>query len=606
MHATTINLLATILALRSPSGAPGPSCPPAPVPAPGSLGAQEDADHDRPGELLALLRHPLPARLDRVPLFAPDDVRPELPFSVRIGARLLRTDLEDVEEHRPGTAVFAPASTGELRVVAGGVVQEVTLGERTVRLTLSGFDVATLRAGHDLAEPVGTLSAARPAPHAEPALAELGYLPGPHLLLRIEGLFPDDEDGRRRFEEFARARLLPALARAPSPRPAERPPRWPAPSERTLRGYVEAERRSRPPVPPEPPAAPDLGFFVVAGGRERRVAQRGPVFERLLRRLLDGLRWPLPEAPGLSRFAGGDDGFGRDDYFEHRALDLGSRMRDASGAFFVWPAGTPVFPLHVELKGLSGKIETIEGDHRLRVSVAAHHVRAGAGKDGSIGSLEPFDASIPLGGWRTSDPYLRLLGVPKGNHLHVVLRGLREEEGIDARRGIMKETVLPAWLRAPCASPHASSVPIPVPPPGEGISEDHDPRGAALLRAQLRLLKRQLRTIARGAGRSGVLQEQLPLLDTPAGSDGDWRAVLEVPEPRSPFAGDGEDPPRWPLVRTVRAVAAGRFLAVELTVRDLGHGPAGRTRLLEVELSGAIPEGGAWMRAHLLPALSGR
>jgi hypothetical protein len=357
----------------------------------------------------------------------------------------------------------------------------------------------------------------------------------------------------------------------------------------------------------ESPLPPELGFFRVAAGRELAVPQHGAVFEELLARFLAELRWPLPDWPGLQRFAGEDDRFARHGYFQHLAVDLGSRLVDENGDFHVLPAWTMTQPAHAELRHHAGAVTVRGSDHLLRVGLASHHVDADD-QLGRLGRLEPFAPDLPLGGWRTSDPYLRLLGAPKGNHVHLVVRGLFEDQP-ERRTELMNWRLLPALLAAPGRGVDPAATPLPVPPPGDGADEKRDPRGAAILRAQLWQLRRQLQPLL-VAGNAEVIT--LPRLDSAGPWLLEWRVepgtVVQPPVRGAPGGSLPERlaPQSWRQV--VTPVAASRVLEVVLLTEgvlaeaDTWRCPSGRLRVV---VEGRVPHGAAWLCAYAAPVWRG-
>jgi hypothetical protein len=463
-------------------------------------------------------------------------------------------------------------------------------------------------------EPIGRLSARPAAPGVEPPLAALGYLPGPHVLLRIDGLFPDDVAGRAAFREFVRWRLFRELARSPMPRPLARAP-WPVWTlARCLRAGLDGDERGPPRHPaPEGPADERLGFFEIVDGREEWRPQEGPAFERVLERFLAGLRWPLPDVPGLERFMGPeDDGFGPRGHSMHYGLDLGTRLVDREGRFHVWPDGGPVHPLHEALSGRPvvglfpvWDLEVAEGSHRLRLQLHAGHVEGVPGREGALRF-----STLPLKTWGggtfvTLDPWLRLIGAPKGNHVHANVRGLFEADP-GRREHFMQHVVRPRWLAAPGPGAAAEVRPLPPPPPGESLEDREDPRGAAIARALVRLLTRRIGPLRpMGEGLSPA-RDGLPALDAAAPP---WtlRFAVEGPEPLCPpFRGVPIEEDGAGLGQRIAVEAGGRRLEVELRLRGLAlrHGalfcPDGA---LEIAVHGPIPLGAAWVRYLLAPKL---
>ncbi len=154
---------------------------------------------------------------------------------------------------------------------------------------------------------------------------------------------------------------------------------------------------------------------------------------KLLGDFVAGLVTPLPRLPrGARSTLRLDDTFGRDGLDDHDAIDLGSWIELTPGNFGYWPAGTPVRCPHQDGKpwrrprqgARSWIVEVTSPAYEpycLRVLLAAYHL-----SDDDPPRLAAVEPGQPGGGWTSSEPLMRALGVPKGNHLHLEVLGIYE------------------------------------------------------------------------------------------------------------------------------------------------------------------------------------
>lgn len=381
-----------------------------------------------------------------------------------------------------GEAVGRLVVGGRLERASGRVVQRVSWRRDALaldlELELSGL-VPAPEDPHAAADaPIGRVRARRE---------------GATLTLRVRGLPPpEDESGRLELGRL----LVAALQTAPAPRGKDQPIRF---APRTPRAGAPATRsRARDEASPPGWSGTPLGERVGFGFQRWDAASSGwrssalerdehdplrhpeeaAVHERLLRRFLDGLVWPLPRVEGAIPYLGGDDLPFRSGHDEgHDALDLGSRLASAIEALPLhYPAGTAVRSPHRDARRLLHPagypvlvVELREGAHRLRVRLDLVHVKpteawsalgaeAAVPQELVIGELHAYDASSPWGGWITTDPALRLRGASKGNHVHLACAGLFETREADPRRNerkcaFLRARLLPALLASYALAP---------------------------------------------------------------------------------------------------------------------------------------------------------
>ncbi|PIE24320.1 MAG: hypothetical protein CSA62_03295 [Planctomycetota bacterium] len=166
---------------------------------------------------------------------------------------------------------------------------------------------------------------------------------------------------------------------------------------------------------------------------------------QLLERFLAALQQPTPSPDGWRTLILADDGYGRFGLQTHAAFDLGSRLWHPKHGFACLRAGNPTrSPLAAALPIRSGREHArfwswsaqFEG-YELRILAALWHVD----QKSRLTSVRPNAA---FGGFRSSEPRLRAIGLPKGCHAHVEFVGLFEDA--PARRSLFARLRLGAAL----------------------------------------------------------------------------------------------------------------------------------------------------------------
>jgi len=434
------------------------------------LAAQAELDETLTAELLARVRWPLAVESDVVAFFDPSDVAVD-PARIRLGGRLYQVGVDSVFHARAGASVtvpFAGAKHDEddpdlLGVSLGG-------GKVALRIHVSGWRRAD--SGWQLAPHEPILEPPCPElPRWSQALAKevtaLGYTSGPRLELRFDGLEQlfSGQPSKAQIAALLWNVIVPRFRRESARKVVD-----PGPGLRGRERLLDRTRKREDgwrPVGHRPfhssqlRGLPPLGFFVRQDGHETvselqrsgfdelKHAGEARIHERLLSRFLAGLRWPLPDpGPGFVRMHRPDDSWQRHGLEEHRAIDLGATLWRA-GKLFVWPVGTPVARPHAEATPTKVArtdcrpwlVELTEGRYTLRVMMLLYHLD----RDGRLSGL-----GTGASGWRSADPWFRVLGIRKGNHTHLEVLGLFP--GAPAReRLFVRDRLAPALLAAPGA-----------------------------------------------------------------------------------------------------------------------------------------------------------
>lgn len=441
--------------------------------------AQTAACEDLVLDLCSRVRWPFALRADTVALAVPGDVGLRPP-SLTLGSWLYHVGADAPLHLRAGTSVRLPFRGLEPDPEKPGRYRLPLLaGPRRVVLDLR-LEGVEGRAG-DLR--LATDPPQRCIPRAAPRWqAELlhrftaqGYEPGPALRIVFENI---DELLGSAPPASALFRLLDGVllprfraasaARAPDP----------GPGLRGREGLVARRRalleQGRLPAPPrrfhsaELEDLPELGFFeagrrVAIGdpGAHRPGERQRAAHEAMLAEFLAGLRWPLPDPSGSERVLRPDDTWNRGGLEAHRALDLGSSLLLPGGSLTAWPAGTPVGAPHVAARtwrrprsgARSWVVELEREGFRLRVLLCLYHLT-----EAEPARLAGYRGK---GGWRSSDPLFRCLGLAKGNHAHLEILGLYPDA--PRRRELLWTWHLPAVLRrAPSSAPPWSGPPSPL------------------------------------------------------------------------------------------------------------------------------------------------
>ncbi|MFQ5504698.1 MAG: hypothetical protein ACE5F1_07880 [Planctomycetota bacterium] len=472
-------------------------------------------------ELIARARWPFPAAPDTVALFSAADV--ELaPPRLHLGGKLYQVGIDCMLHLPAGTPVELPFDGME---ALGARRYRLELGTATLELELSGLAAAR----RCLAPSVPGTFGRSPFDRGEGApawleccekeLRDLGYRSGPELRIEFRGLerLFDKEPSPRQIFDLIWNLLIPEF-RARSARWTEDPGPGLRGREALLR-RIQAAKEKRPGRArfhsDELAGLPPLGFLVrgqngsFEASRLQRCGFDGQRFPResavhrlLLEKLLNGLVWPLPEpGKGAERVLRPDDGWQRSGLVaSHRAIDLGSMVLLEAGTAGYWPAGTPVCaphaladPIEIERKdGRAFLVELTQAPYLLRLLFVLYHLEE---RNGAM-RLAAFASGTPHG-WRSSEPLFRLLGLPKGNHVHIELVGLYP--GAPAEQALFFALDLrTAFMRAP-----------------SGVTQAAAPR--AFIAATLPAMQRPGVLLGRLLHRAAAALPRLPLRRTSGG-----------------------------------------------------------------------------------------
>jgi hypothetical protein len=455
-------------------------------PVPGQGAAGEAEREECLLDLLAKARWPFPLRDDVVSLATSGDAGVQPP-RLHLGGFLYHTGTDTVLTLPAGTPWILPFDG--LWPVAGEPGRfRLTLrhrsGELEIGLRLSGGSVAPQGNRLDAVAPAAPADASEPVwlACAGREMSHLGYQRGPHLRLEFDGLEALLPPGAGKLAAWSLLWdvLLPRFRALSAGRTRD-----PGPDLRGRDGLAARRRLLREgDLPPAPrtrrcedlPDLPQLGFLVAddaagwrvsalqhAGFDAERFAAEDRTHRRLLDRLLAGLRWPLPAEPrGSTRALRPDDAWDRHGLQDHDGLDLGSLVWLEDGRLAGWPAATVLGTPHSAAKpyptppaaGRAWIVEVDDPPWRLRVLFFLHHVSI-SGEP----ALRPLDPKETLGGWRTSDPLLRCLGWPKGNHAHLEVVGIYRGHA-SRKRAFATGRFMPALCAAPASGPPADPLPL--------------------------------------------------------------------------------------------------------------------------------------------------
>jgi hypothetical protein len=232
--------------------------------------------------------------------------------------------------------------------------------------------------------------------------------------------------------------------------------------------------------------------YEASGWDDARNPDEAALYRKLLARFLEGVQCPLRRPAAYEPFfAPDDEPYRTTSSVPHLGLDVGSRlMHISTGSVAFHVAGTPVYPVYrggrvwfdrtLPVRDLEPghagarfrilqEIELREGAYVLRIHVAYSHVKPRTietpdggvapgpftvSGDESIGTLEPYSADSPAGGWQTSAPELLAAGIAKGNHVHLGTGGIHRSfnaapDGGQRKLRWYREALIPALRRAP-------------------------------------------------------------------------------------------------------------------------------------------------------------
>ena len=424
-------------------------------------------------ELLSRVQYPFATRAEHVLMTSAGDVRNEA-RTIQLGGRIYHLGVDCVLHLDAGERIRLPFRGMTERGGERGSF-ELRLGNGRFRLLikLGGFDLR--KTGYRLAAVTQREKSPGRKHELEPAvprwlrlldkeLAQLGYEEGPALSIQFENLEDLLENGNRRARYlFLKDLLLPAFRKESARLSPD-----PGPGRRGREAFLKRRREARKNRSKHKPGAktfhaedlaglPLLGFLKRTGESEFAVTQLQRAFfatkdnpaeeklhARLLTDFLTGLRWPLPKARDAERVIRPDDsymrhGLAEEGDLDHPALDLGSMLLRQDHSFAYWPAGTPVGRPHVhatpyQVSDLNSArpgmqmwlVELKKDMYLLRSIIVLSHVLGGESHE--LEGLQ--DGEL----WRSSDPLLRCLGYPKGNHVHVEVLGIYA--GAPARRAL--------------------------------------------------------------------------------------------------------------------------------------------------------------------------